>query len=356
MPEVQTPLEFLRDFHRNILQAKYRIYIQSMNFENGEIMQEISPILIQKAKAGVDVRMYIDWIADRYIHDSLQLIPNFNRTHLQYYQQLLAKNAKLRNDLRNAGVNFIQTNLPTPLQRIVPIIGRNHKKMYVVDVDAAWVGGVNFADHAFGNVDCMIKVDDPEFVETVASQFYKDKMSSRKDVVEKISDHYQLVIDGGKKNSSIIYDTAMAMARNSQKSIVLASQFLPDGPLLDLLIKKHMAGIKVIILTSPQDTAGFKKFPYKFAYKRSRKALEERGIKIHFLTKKVHAKILFVDNQELLLGSNNLVKFGVALGTQEIALWTNQPILIHKFRDFLYKHVFKYNEELFFGDSLPFFI
>ncbi len=356
MPEVQTPLEFLRDFHATIDKAKYRIYIQSMNFENGEIMGEIAPLLMQKAKSGVDVRMYIDWIADRYIHENLQLIPNFRKSHIQYYRQLLAKNAQLRQDLLAAGVNFIQTNQPSPLQRVVPIIGRNHKKMYVVDNDAAWVGGVNFADHAFRNVDCMIKVDEPDFVETVASQFYDEKMTLHKDIVEKISDHYQLVIDGGKKGSSIIYDTALAMASHSQKSIIFASQFLPDGPLLEMLIKKHMYGVRVIILTSPENTAGFHKFPYKFAFAKSKKTLETHGIKIHFLTNKVHAKILFIDNQELLLGSNNLVKFGVNLGTQEIALWTNESTLIHKFRDFLYKHVFKYNEERFFGDSLPFFI
>src|SRR5690606_1981307 len=90
--QVQTAPDFLTDFLQKAQMARQKIWIQSMVFETGEMMNNLAPILATKAQEGVDVQLEIDWVARRFIHGHLPLLPVLSSDQRQYNRQLHAEN------------------------------------------------------------------------------------------------------------------------------------------------------------------------------------------------------------------------------------------------------------------------
>src|SRR5260370_6854040 len=120
-----------------------------MLFEKGEVLKSLEPVLIKKALEGVDVRVTIDWISQRYVHDNPNILPTLSRRTRRLNRQVHMQTKLLIQKWSQAGIKFTVTNTPSILSP-VSIPGRNHLKLYIVYNNYFWIEAVTFTNLPFG--------------------------------------------------------------------------------------------------------------------------------------------------------------------------------------------------------------
>lgn len=309
-----------------------------MNFEPGPTTEPLLHALSQGAKKGVDARLTYDWIAFKYHNADLHLTPIISPHNKKIFKRIDKHRKDILEGLTNSGVRVTVTNKPNITPRLVPIIKRNHTKIYAVD-ETVWLGGINFMDEGFNNIDFMVKTHQKKIVKAVLEHFTKvNKNKCKNNQKIQVTEAETLLTDAGKINNSIIYKIALESAQNANKKILFASQMLPDGPMLKHLIQKANQGLTVTVVTSNADQTKFHTLPYSVAYKKIKKKIANSSINLIHAVKKVHAKLLIVDEKEAIFGSHNLLQSGVLLGTEEIALKTTNQDLIFQLNNFIEKY------------------
>lgn len=337
MQILQTPNEFLEDFVSEINNAKQSVQIQSMNFETGRVMSILTKALLDAAGRGVRIEINFDWVSRRYVHDTLPMLPVINLKKRKYIKNLHIENNSLINTLTKANVKMNQTNTPLFPFTVVPFMGRNHIKMYIVDEKIGWIGGLNLFDIAFENIDFMVKIFDEKIVDALAEQFEKiNKNRDKSDYTFDLGNDYSMTVDAGKKFKSLIYDNALNSIKKSGESVVFMSQFVPDGKILNALISVAKRGVRVEIITSPKDNKLFTRYPERLLYLYFKRSIKKYvNIQLHHLPTTVHAKLILIDDKKALFGSHNFTYSGVALGTEEIMMQTTDLNLIAQIKDFI---------------------
>lgn len=341
MATVQSPQQFLADFIHLSKNAKKRIFLQSMIFESGKVVTELEPIFIEKAKAGVDVHISTDWIAHRYAGKDVTIIQPLFGSEYKLMRDFQERSKILENKLQRAGATITITNGFNPFSPIFPILKRNHRKIYVID-DTAWIGGINFFDKGFEVMDFMVKFTDPELVTVITEEFQKvTERRPKSNYKVACNDDYEILLDAGLLGKSVIYDEAITLAKRAKKSITFASQFIPDGPLLDALINASGRGVHVTIITDRKEDKGFTTFPYNIPYMLFKKKLKNnKEIHLFHQPGPIHVKLLLVDGENAIFGSHNLVNVGVLLGTAEIAVKTKDERLVKDLEKFIEENAF----------------
>ncbi len=120
-------------------QARHHIHIEYYIYDDDEIGNAIKDILIQKAKAGVQVRFIYDDFGSRSI--TKKLVPELWAAGAQAYP-------------------FYKLTLPTFAQRLNY---RNHRKIVVIDGCTGYVGGINVSDRYINRPDQHgRRIDSPE--------------------------------------------------------------------------------------------------------------------------------------------------------------------------------------------------
>lgn len=326
------PAPFLDTLTQQIESAQQSVYLQSLTLEVGKVMGQLTPALIRAAKRGVHVELRIDWIAQNYVHGKVSLTPRIGPAERKYAAELHRKNRQLSNTLIEGGVKIVFVNRPNWLAKVLPVAGRNHIKLYMVDEKIVWIGGVNLLDLTLEHLDFMMSFGDQILIRELKEVFFADKVL---DKVVPYAPNSTLVVDGGRRGFSPIYQTALEMVESATSSIVLVSQFVPEGKLLKLLVKKARQGCSVTVLSSPKSLMQFSRWPYKLTYLRCQRVLRTVGLSVTHLPQKVHCKLLLVDESQAIFGSHNLVETGIGLGTAEIAIKTSDPILLSELVSFV---------------------
>lgn len=329
-PTLFTPNDFLDDFLAEASKAKQSIYLQSMNFEAGEVLDRIEAVLIPALERGIRVNITIDWVSRIFVHGHLPLLPMARPFRRSHWERHVKASEQLRARLVAKGATFVTTNTPTFLNRQFPMMRRNHIKLYMVDERIVWMGGVNLFDEAFKKIDLMVRFEDDQTVRALHQQFFMvNQLRSSADYSKKLRDDYTLYVDTGKIEQSIIYRQALRQIDDAKKSIVFMSQFVPDGPLLNKLIEATKRGVQVEVLSSPRQNVLFTKYPTKLTYKFFRFKIKKHPlITFTHLPQDVHAKLLLVDDSIALFGSHNYTYSGVLFGTEEIMMETTDEKLL----------------------------
>jgi cardiolipin synthase len=336
MAVVQNPQEFAEDFISHARHAKSHIYLQSMHFEAGKILDRMAPVFIEKVKEGVEVHLTIDWVHRRFVGEDANLLPALSPKKRAFNKEVQQRNTEFISKLTKAGVLFTITNHPNLVSTFLSIFDRNHIKLYIIDDTAAWVGGVNLFDEAFEMIDFMVKFSDRHIIQILKEQFFKvNERKPSTNYLKRCDSYNDFLVDNGTWNSSLIYDTAVDMVQEAQHSILFVSQFVPDGKMLSLLLEKSKAGIKVEVLTSEESGKQFVALPYNLTYLTYKRKTRNSTIDLQHLHKRVHAKLLVIDGKTALFGSHNLVEIGVKLGTEEIAMKTVDLALVSDLNKFI---------------------
>lgn len=311
---------------------KYRFYTTSTKAWDGMFKA------ISEATKSIYLEMYIFLDDTKITHDFLGLLKDKARQGLEviiiadaFGSHELSTNSI--NELKEAGVEFIFFS---------HWLSRTHRKILILDNKVAFLGGVNIEEKTRYWRDLQIKLSGKIIMPIIKSFAYAYKMAGGKRVsVLQYND-----LSFPKRIQSWLVDTwsntqhsffLSNYYRNkiieAQKSIRIVTPYLiPPRWLLALLDNAVRRGVEVEIIM-PQDTDY--KMLNKINYIHTCR-LSSLGVKCYFLPVMNHAKLMLVDDEEGVIGSQNLdfLSFGLNM---EVGIFFRQKDIINSLTHLLNK-------------------
>ncbi|MBL8896349.1 MAG: cardiolipin synthase [Planctomycetes bacterium] len=288
--------EVFRRIFQDIANAKHHVHLEKYIFRSDHLGMALIDLLIERCRAGVEVRVLIDALG------------------------ALGTSKQLRR-LREAGgrtARFLP--LFAGLNRFAPNL-RNHRKIVICDGAIGFVGGLNVGDEYLGRrfrdrawYDAHLRIEGPAvadlqrvFVEDW--DFAQGEMLSAPAFFPQRGDHgherLQIVPSGPDLELSAnrsLYFTAASLAREQLR--IASPYVVPDAGIRDALVHAAMRGVRVSLLTQgwPPD----KRLPYRCA-RFYFEDLLAAGVRIYeYLPGMMHAKMLVADQAWASVGTSNL--------------------------------------------------
>lgn len=289
-PEV---LEALRN-------AKHHIHIEYYIYEDDEIGRAIEQILIEKAKAGVDVRFIYD---------------DFGSASIR---KTLAKR------LRENGVKAFPFYKIKLIKLASRLNYRNHRKIIVIDGRISFVGGINISEkysNAYkGNKlfwrDTHLKLQGD--ATAILQHIFIGDWNYCSDEKLTISEDYfpkpevdstqsksvQIVSSGPDSDRPNIYYAIIKTIQSAKKEIFLTTPyFIPGETIIDAMKMAALSGVAVKLLVPGISDS----FMVNSAAKSYYTELLKAGVQIYLYQKGfVHAKTLVADRCLAIVGTANL--------------------------------------------------
>lgn len=280
--------------------ADIRAATSTINFEtyiywSGEIGQRFADALAERARAGVEVRVLIDWVGGLKMDDSLV------------------------EELEQAGV---EVHLYRPLHwyNLGRLNNRTHRKLLVVDGRTGYTGGVGIADVWTGDAqdpehwrDMHFRVLGPVVGQMQAA--FIDNWIKATGTVLSGPDFFpalepagaldaHLFIsspEGGGESMHLMYLMAIAAARHTVD--IHASYFVPDELVIRALLEALGRGVRIrVLVPGPHMDAD----SVKLASKSTWGDLLAAGAQFHeYQPTMMHVKSLIVDGLLVSVGSTN---------------------------------------------------
>lgn len=311
--------QYITDLVLSITRAKKHVYIMSLIFTDDDATHALITALLDARKRGVAIFI----AADTFTYSELG--GYFSPFKKRSSASQIATRTVSR--LIEAGVQFKWVG---SFHRVNPFSGVTHTKWSVVDDTCYVFGGVNLYNHGIHSVDYMFHVSDPELTQILIAQHTAIIESTTSHPYQEFSQKIALghmYIDSGERHTSIIYDRACDLARQS-KEILYVSQYCPSGPLASALYHT-----KTSLYFNRPDNATFPT-SLLLAWERYRSGLPSLYTKKQYL----HAKFIVFTLQDsskvAITGSHNFSHTGVKFGTREIALETRDPDIIAQLESF----------------------
>jgi cardiolipin synthase len=276
--------------------AKYTVDMTTFVYWRGQIARDFAHALAAKAAEGVRVRLLLDGFGGRLIE-----------------RELLA-------DLHQAGVDVAWFRKPV---RLSPFKQnhRCHRKVLVVDAEAAFTGGVGIAEEWCGDArhpgewrDTHVRVTGPA-VDGLAAAFAQNWAECRQgglfDERDRFTEHEQsggAIVQVVRGSASVGWQDMRTLLRvvitSAERRIRLATAyFAPDPYFVGLLCHAAARGVEVEILLPGPYTD---KRVCQLAGQRYYQRLLDCGVRIwHYLPTMMHAKVITMDGVATLIGSTN---------------------------------------------------
>lgn len=283
---------------KDIYAAKDHVHMQYYIFTDDETGQKVVDALIDRAKAGLEVKLLTDAVGSR---------------------ALSKKGVK---EMEDAGVKFESFFSRRKLSIInFRLNWRNHRKIVIIDGLIGYVGGFNVAKEYVGKGplgywrDTHLRVHG-DAVKTLQSRFMIDWFASKK-VSPKDFDHdyfpdpeiegttaMQIVSSGPDEESDQIKMGYIQMINMAENYIYIQSPyFIPDEAVFEAVELAALSGVEVHIM-----------IPFKpdhpFVYRATEyyvKSLLQAGVKVHKYREDgfLHAKTVCVDGTVASVGTAN---------------------------------------------------
>jgi cardiolipin synthase len=288
--------ETFTEIYKSLRKAKKHIHLEYYIIEDGELASELHEILLERAIAGVEIRIIYDGVGS-----------------WKLSQEYI-------NSLREVGVKihpFLPVRFPILTSRINY---RNHRKIIVIDGKTAFVGGLNFADRYKNGIpgigiwrDTHLKIVG-EAASSLQIVFLIDWYFVRQEVLldEKYRPNFkvkeqcllQIVSSGADSDwASILQAYFSAIASAKQNVYISSPYFMPNGSILMALKTAAMSGIDVRVLI-PKKSDSTMTFYGTLSYIGE---LLEAGVRIYFYNKGFnHSKIMMVDDVISTVGTANM--------------------------------------------------
>jgi cardiolipin synthase A/B len=294
-------LEAIRSATDNVT---FEVYI----FEPDEIGRRFMDAFIDRARAGVEVRLLIDWFG------SLKL----RRRH--------------RDELTRAGVQ-VQAFRPFALRNLVRIYRRTHRRAIVIDGRVAFTGGAAISKKWAGDVrskhewrDSMTRVTGP-LVAGIQSAFAANWVYCTGEVLSAPRFFPPLDPAPGPCAVSVASSPSDALQpirvlfwlsfANARRRLWLCnSYFIPDPRLRKTVVDRARDGVDVRILVPGNHTDAV---PVQFAGRSYYDELLAAGVRIYeYQPAMMHAKTLVVDDAWSVIGSANMDERSMELNEENV--------------------------------------
>lgn len=288
--------EKFRSLKADLISAQKYINLEYYIFESDKIGTEIADILIERAHAGVTVRVIYDHVGSFTVKSRF-----FKR-------------------MRDAGIliyPFFKVTFP---QLGTKINWRNHRKLCVIDGTVGYLGGMNIADRYIDGGkqfsswrDTHVRVEGTvvsalQYAFAVDWHFMGQPLIEQETTVEvnvadKNSICVQMLTSGPTSqwsNIALMFHKAICNAK--ERIYIQTPYFLPTDALLKGLVTSALAGVDVrIILPRKSDSHLLDHASASYITECLR-----AGIKIYFYEiGMLHSKLIIVDNDFVTVGSTN---------------------------------------------------
>lgn len=281
-------------------EARNHIHIEYYIFEDDEIGNTIKDILIERAKAGVQVRLIYDDFGSRSIRN--EVIPELIAAGVEAYPFYRVLFIALANRL-----NY-----------------RNHRKIIVIDGCIGFTGGINVSDRYINSDrhpdqvywrDTHVKITgtgayylqylficDWNFCADASlgpmpGFFCEPEEGSGNAVV-------QIAASGpDSDNPTILFSLIQAIGMAENEILITTPYFIPGESLLDALVVAALSGVKVILLVPDKSDSRMVAAAARSYYGE----LMQAGVEIYQYEKGfIHSKTVVSDQQLSVIGTANM--------------------------------------------------
>lgn len=282
---------------KELKKARHHIHMEYYIYRADEIGREIQKTLIERAKAGVEVRFMYDAVG------SLGLPKSFI------------------NELRAAGVKVGVYGEVRFLALSSRVNYRNHRKIVVIDGNTGFIGGLNVGDEylsrnkTYGfwrDTHILVKGEAVRSMQVIFLQDWQYVTGEKIMDLEYLSPQLeqgcsgavQVIASGPDNEDKVLKSVFFAMITTAKKSIWLATPyFIPDDDILTALRVAALSGIDVRILFPAKPD---KRLPFLASHSYF-PALLEAGVKIYEYEKGfLHSKLLIADGEVATVGTANM--------------------------------------------------
>lgn len=285
-----------------LLHAKHHIHMEYYIYRDDEIGRKIKSILMEKARAGVEVRFMFDAVG------SLTLKKSF------------------LDEMREAGVQVVAFG-PMKFRLFTNRMNyRNHRKIVVIDGNIGFMGGLNVGDeylsrsNTYGFWRDTHMVVRGEAVQTLQMIFLQDWRHMTKEKLTKESKYFdgcvpvpppagaegavQIIASGPDQEFQTMKNVFFSLLTSAKRSIWMATPyFIPDEDILTAIKVAALSGVEVKLLF-PAKPDKWLPFLASHSYFQG---LIEAGVKIYEYDKGfLHSKLIIVDGEIATIGTTNL--------------------------------------------------
>jgi len=281
---------------------KYRLYTTSHSAWDSMFTA------MSVATKSIYIEMYTLLGDTQTTHDFLYLLANKSRAGLEVvvvadiYGSRALRNAAV-DSLKAAGVEFLYFSR---------WFRRTHRKIVVIDNKVAFTGGVNIIEETRNWIDLQIRLEGSIIRPLLRSFAYSYEMAGgrkesilqfyRQPLVKKIK---AWITDNLPQTAKIYYlnDYYKKRILEAKQSVTIVTPYLlPPSWLVGVLDDACRRGIKVeILIPNDTDIKPVNKVNFLNACR-----LSEFGVKFYLLPTMNHAKIMIIDSEEVVVGSQNM--------------------------------------------------
>ena len=279
----------------SIRSAKQTVDFESYIYWSGDIGHQFADALAERARAGVKVRVLLDWMGSH----------KMDQDHI--------------NAMGRAGVEIMRYHQPH-WYHVRMLNNRTHRKILVVDGAVGFTGGVGIADQWSGNAqdadhwrDTHFRVEGPVVAQLQAA--FADNWTKMSGDVLHGDDYFPALapsgpspaqmfkssIEGGAESMQLMYMLSIAAA--TQSIDLSMAYFIPDELVTDHLVAAIKRGVRVRILLPGSHTDSRLVRSASRAY--WGRLLEAGGEIYEYQPTMFHCKVLVVDGLWVSVGSTN---------------------------------------------------
>jgi phosphatidylserine/phosphatidylglycerophosphate/cardiolipin synthase-like enzyme len=320
-----SPAETLPALVALIRGAQRSIYLETFNFGNDSYGRRLVPLLVEKARAGVEVRVVMDYCGSRFLPG-----------HRAMFRQL-----------QQGGVE-VRRYLPRTIRKDDRMVGINiqHRKVYLADGARALVGGVNLM-HEFDTIhqDLLVHLEGP-----VVADLYREFALDYRAAGGKASLPAPPVHPGQGAATARVVVTSPAEGRFEARDAILAgidaarhtidieNQYLWDDRLMARLHAALERGVRVrVIVPGEEHKAVFKQIHAEELQRLVVRGAQARLYHGEPAEAHLHAKYYQVDADWVAVGSTN-GDTRALMDNQELQVVLEDARLASDLRQRLFEH------------------
>jgi cardiolipin synthase len=277
-------------------EARRHIHVEEYIFRNDRLGGDLLRLLIEKARAGVRVRVLVDAIGTTGAR-------------------------RLIRELARAGGRGAVSMPISPFARLFAPNHRNHRKIIVCDGRVGFLGGMNVGDEYFGLgfrsrhwADLHLRIEGPAVLDLQEVfvqdwDFATDETPDEGDAfpeVGRAGDAWVQIVASGpdepvNSTREVIFT---ALARASRRILISSPYLVPDAGLRDALRNAALRGVEVVLLTQGRPPENWLTYLCSRFYWDRWLAL---GIRIFEYQRGIlHSKAVVVDDDWATIGSANV--------------------------------------------------
>jgi cardiolipin synthase len=278
-----------------IAAATRSITFETYIYWSGKVGNEFAAALIERARAGVQVHVMLDWVGSERIE------------------------SRLIERMQHAGIQVVRYHA-LRWYSVARINNRTHRKVLIVDGRVGFTGGVGIADQWSGHAqdpdhwrDVHFQVEGPvvgqmqaafldNWIKTTGNVLHGDAYFPDLPTVGNLD--MQLFISspsGGSASMRLMYLAAITAAETSID--IAAAYFIPDRLMTEELVKVRRRGVRIRVLVPDKHTDSQ---VVRIVSRREWGPLLESGVEIYeFEPTMLHTKMLIFDGFMVSVGSTN---------------------------------------------------